>query len=76
MVLLAVLLVLGCLLYIGAYVYFAWRAPDYLRSEKYTLSKLAIEKSVKGDNIRGFIDPIYEQRAIPPKEPKDEPKDE
>jgi hypothetical protein len=43
-----------------------------LRSEKYTLSKLAIEKSVKGDNITGFIDPIYEQRAIPPKEPKDE----
>jgi hypothetical protein len=32
-VLLVGLLVLGCLLYVGAYIYFARRAPDYLRSE-------------------------------------------
>lgn len=75
LVFLAVILGAVFLLYFAAYVFFALRNPDYLRSEKYTLSKLAIEKSVKGDNIAGFIDPINEQRAlqaIPPKEPKDE----
>jgi hypothetical protein len=64
-----------CLLYVLAYIHFALRAPDYLRSEKFTLSKLAIEKSAKGDTLTGFLDPTNEQRAqqsITPKEPKDE----
>ena len=54
---LACILGLGCLIYFAAYIYFGLKAPDALRSEKFTLSKLAIEKSVTGDNISGFIDP-------------------
>jgi hypothetical protein len=66
------------LIYLAAYVYFALKAPDALRSEKFTLSKLAIEKSVKGDNIAGFIDPTKElppPSLSAPKQPED-PKDE
>ena len=43
--------------YLCAYGYFAHKSPDSLRSEKFTLSKMAIEKSIKGDNLAGLIDP-------------------
>lgn len=47
------LLILG--LFMFAYVYFLLRHPDALRSEQFTLSKLAIEKGLVGDNITGLI---------------------
>jgi hypothetical protein len=57
LVLLASLLGLISLVYLAAYIYFGIRSPDALRSEKFTLSKLAIEKSITGDNLSGLIDP-------------------
>lgn len=45
------------LLFLSAYIYFAIRSPDSLRSERFTLSKMAIERSIKGDNLSGLIDP-------------------
>ncbi|WP_143529824.1 hypothetical protein [Rodentibacter rarus] len=41
---------------IVAYFIFAFKDPDCLRSETYTLSKLAIEKGQIGDNQSGLID--------------------
>lgn len=68
-----VVLLLVCCVYLCTFVYFVRKNPDFLRSEKFALSKLAIEKSVKGDTITGFIDPGDERRGLqPPKEPKDE----
>jgi len=56
LILFSVLLCLVALLYISAYIFFAIRSPDALRSEKYTLTKMAIEHSMKGDNLSGLID--------------------
>lgn len=63
-VFIAVILALACLLYLAGYVFFGIKSPDALRSEKFTLSKLAIERSVTGDNLAGFIDPAVDKRAI------------
>lgn len=60
-VFLACILGLACLIYFAAYIYFGLKSPDSLRSEKFTLSKLAIERSVTGDNISGFIDPMLDK---------------
>lgn len=46
---------LGLLAFLVAYFYFMFTSPDALRSERYTLSKLAIEKSERGDNIVGVF---------------------
>ncbi len=51
------LLGLISLIYLGAYIFFAIYDRDALRSEKYTLTKMAIEKSITGDNLSGLIDP-------------------
>ena len=70
------LLGLDVLIYFIAYCYFMVKSPDALRSEKFTLSKLAIERSVIGDNLTGFIDPGNNKAAleIPASTPKvDEP---
>ena len=40
--------------YVVAYFILLFKNPDALRSERFTLSKLAIEKSVTGDSLRGF----------------------
>lgn len=45
------------LLLLGSYIYFMRRDPDALRSESYSLQKLAIEKGIFGDNLVGMIDP-------------------
>lgn len=42
---------------IVAYFIFAFKDPDCLRSETYTLSKLAIEKGQVGDNQTGLLEP-------------------
>lgn len=59
----AVLVCVVFVVYVVAYSYFAVKAPDYLRTEKYSLSKLAIERSVTGDNLSGFVDPMLESTA-------------
>ena len=73
-VLLAVLLCVTFAIYMAAYIYFAVKAPDNLRSEKYSLSKLAIERSVTGDNLSGFTNPALEghPRALPITTPPEE----
>jgi hypothetical protein len=41
--------------YITAYIYFAFKDPDLLRSEKFTIQKMAIQHGIVGDDISGFI---------------------
>jgi hypothetical protein len=41
--------------YLASYVYFALTNSDALRSERFTLSKMAIEKNIIGDSLQGFI---------------------
>lgn len=51
------LFVAAVFVYLGAFVFFSLRNPDALRSERFSISKMAIEKSIRGDNISGLIDP-------------------
>lgn len=43
--------------FLGAYVYLLIKNPDALRSEEFSLSKLAMEKGLVGDNVHGLSDP-------------------
>jgi hypothetical protein len=54
LVTLAVFLGFCISLFLGIYTYFAIKNPDALRSEKFTLSKMAIEKNLIGDNNVGL----------------------
>ena len=45
-----VLFVIVLIIIIIAYVFFMLKNPDYLRSESFTLSKIALEKGILGDN--------------------------
>lgn len=56
LIILVVFLCAAGALYLIAYVFFGLKNPDALRSEKYTLTKLAIERSVTGDSVKGFFD--------------------
>lgn len=56
LVVLAVLLCCTVVLYLASYTYFAFKNPDALRSEKFTLSKMAIEKNLIGDNTSGLLE--------------------
>ena len=53
-VLFAVMVALALALFLLAYVYFARVNPDALRSEQFSLSKLAIEKGLLGDSLAGL----------------------
>jgi hypothetical protein len=53
-VLFAIMLGLVLSLFLGAYIYFARTNPDALRSEQFSLSKLAIEKGMVGDTLSGL----------------------
>lgn len=44
------------LLFLSSYIYFMLTNPDALRSEKYTIQKMAIESGLVGDDIQGLID--------------------
>src|ERR1700732_1748070 len=54
-ILLAVFASLILLAYLGAYGFLMVKDRDALRSESFTLSKMAIERSVTGDNLQGFV---------------------
>lgn len=56
LVLIACLLGVTVLIFIGSYIYYGVKSPDALRSEKFTLSKMAIEKNLVGDNLSGLIE--------------------
>jgi len=51
-----VLIAVTVIVYIGGYSYFAYTNPESLRTEKYSLDKMAIERSVRGDNLSGIVD--------------------
>jgi len=53
---LVVCLVLVVLTFISAYIYLLPRDLDALRSERYGLSKIALEKGLIGDNITGLLE--------------------
>jgi len=54
---LAVLLGIDFITFIGAYIYWGAKAPDSLRSEKFYIEKLAIEKGIIGDSVTGVLAP-------------------
>jgi hypothetical protein len=58
LIVLTCLLVAIVILLILAYIYFAIKDPDALRSEKYVLVKAALEKSYAGDNLSGLHEVI------------------
>ena len=42
-------------LFVAAYIYFMLKNPDALRSEKYVISKMVIDKGLVGDDLIGLI---------------------
>lgn len=50
---------------LSSYLYFAFKNPDCLRSETFTLSKLAIEKGQIGDGTNGISQREPEQPQTP-----------
>lgn len=50
--------------YLGFYFFFALRSPDTLRSEKFSLQKMAIEKGIYGDSESGFIEKSISENAL------------
>ncbi len=55
-VLFAVFCGLTMFLYLFSYVYFMFKDKDALRSETYSIQKLAIEKGFVGDSIKGVFE--------------------
>ena len=56
----------------GAYLYFMFKNPDQLRSESFTLHKMAIEKGLVGDHVLGLGKPkddVLELLTPPAKSP-------
>lgn len=51
----AIFTIITVITYLGSYLYFLIKDPDALRSERYSLQKLAIEKGLYGDNLIGRI---------------------
>jgi hypothetical protein len=54
---LAAMLFVTFLLFLGAYLFCLVKDRDALRSETYSIQRLAIEKGYIGDNIAGLFDP-------------------
>ena len=52
----ACLLGITVVIYLVSYIYLGIKNPDALRSEKFTLSKMAIEKNLIGDNQSGLLE--------------------
>lgn len=72
LVLLAVFDCIALMLYVGAYVYLLPRDRDALRSERFALHKLAIEKGFVGDSLVGRVDPDKTTIPLLTKRPTDE----
>lgn len=65
-VMFGVFLGLSVALYLAAYVYFALKNPDALRSETFSLQKLQIESAYRGDDSQGIL-PQASSRRLPVK---------
>lgn len=55
-VIFTVAICLVILVFLSAFVYCLLKEPDLLRSERYGLEKMAIERGVLGDDIQGRIE--------------------
>ena len=53
-----------------SYFILLFKNPDALRSEKFHLSKIAIERSITGDDLAGFLEPEKQRRLFPTPTPK------
>ena len=62
---LAVLAGVVVLALLAAYWHFAVKNPDYLRSERFNLTKMQIEKNQLGDTSVGFKDSYAKLPALP-----------
>jgi ABC-type siderophore export system fused ATPase/permease subunit len=51
---LAIMLGVLVILFVFAYLFLLFKNPDALRSEQYTLSKMALEKGLVGDSLSGL----------------------
>lgn len=65
LVLFSVFLTLCFGVYLFSYLFCLFRDRDALRSEKYNMSKLAIEHGLLGDSNTGIIDMPTSDRALP-----------
>lgn len=54
-ILFAIVVCISVFIFFFAYVYCLFKDRDALRSEKYSIQKMAIEKGIIGDNITGII---------------------
>lgn len=52
------------ILYLGAYIFCLLVDRDALRSERYTLHKMAIESGLYGDSRIGLIEPIDDKAGV------------
>ena len=50
--------------FLAAYFILLFRNPDALRSERFTLSKMAMERSVTGDSLKGFTEAELVDRDV------------
>lgn len=57
---------LNFILFLSAYIYFMLTDKDALRSEKFTIQKMAIEKGLIGDNLQGIISLQNSNKSLPP----------
>jgi len=47
--------------FLVAYFYLARKDPDLLRSERFTLSKMALQRSMEGDDLTGLKKPAADE---------------
>lgn len=52
----ATLIFIVIVIYLTIYIHAYFKNPELLRSEKYTLTKMAIEKSTFGDSTSGIVE--------------------
>jgi membrane protein YdbS with pleckstrin-like domain len=65
----AVLFLGTSVVYLFSYLYCLFYNPDALRSEKYSLQKMAIEHNLLGDNVTGMFEAKQESaQTLPPLE--------
>jgi hypothetical protein len=62
---------LSILIYLAAYGYCLLKSPEALRTESYSIQKLAIEKSFRGDSLTGVVTIAGEQKSAQLLEPQD-----
>ena len=58
------LIVADAVLFFAAFLYFMFKNPDALRSERFELEKLAMERGLVGDSVQGEV-PVTEIDELP-----------